>query len=162
MFWVLLAAGLVALSLTALGLPGLWLFLAGAVAVKLLVAGTPLGWRAIIVGLVLAGVAEVIEFWASVRYTRRYGGSRRAGWGALLGGIVGAVMGVPVPLFGSVLGSFAGSFVGAFLGELSAQRKHAQAQQVAWGALLGRVVATGAKLGLGAVLIVVVLWSAWA
>jgi uncharacterized protein YqgC (DUF456 family) len=161
MFWLLLAVALLGLFLTALGLPGLWLFVAAAVGVKLFAAGAALTWTAIAIAAALALLAEIIEFVASVRYTRRYGGSRRAGWGALLGGLIGAVVGSPVPLIGSVIASFLGSFLGALVAEYSAQRTAAHAHRVAWGALVGRVVATGAKIGLGCVLAAVVLYSAW-
>ncbi|MGE0556011.1 MAG: DUF456 family protein [Gemmatimonadales bacterium] len=160
-FWILLIAGLGGLFLTAVGLPGLWIFLAVAVVLKLAVSGGALSWAAILVGVAIAGLAEIIEFVASVRYTSKYGGSKRAGWGALIGGIVGAIVGVPIPLIGSVVGSFAGSFLGALIAEYSARVSHGQAQRVAWGALIGRVVATAAKIGLGCVLIAILLYSAW-
>ena len=40
---------------------------------------------------ILGLVAEWIEFTMSGKYARKYGGSRRAGWGAMLGGVIGAV-----------------------------------------------------------------------
>ncbi|GDX87456.1 hypothetical protein LBMAG44_13690 [Gemmatimonadota bacterium] len=55
----------------------------------------------------------------AARYTKKYGGSSRAAWGALIGGVVGAMVGVPMPIIGSVIGALAGSFVGALLGEYS-------------------------------------------
>ena len=39
--------------------------------------------------------------WIGFHFARRYGGSKRAGWGALAGGLIGAVVGVPVPIIGS-------------------------------------------------------------
>lgn len=159
MFWLLLVAGMGGLFLTVLGLPGLWLFLAVALAVKLFAAGTGLTWTAFGLALGLAIVGEVIELFASERYTRRYGGSRRAGWGALIGGIAGAIIGVPIPVLGSIVGSFLGSFLGALLGEYSARRDHVAATRAAQGALVGRVVATAAKVGLGCVMVAVVLWK---
>lgn len=161
MFWLLLLAAIAGLFLTALGLPGLWLFLAAALAVKVLVAGTGLSWAALGAAALLAAIAEAIEFWAGLRYTRRAGGTARAGWAALLGGIVGGIVGVPIFLVGSVAGSFLGSFLGALLVEYAAVRDEVRAHRVAWGALMGRVVATAAKMMLGSVLAVIVLVSAW-
>src|SRR2546428_693968 len=66
---------------------------------------------ALAVGLALAG--ELVEWWLGFRLAERYGGSRRAGWGAPVGGLLGAVIGVPVPVLGSVIGGFVGSFLGA-------------------------------------------------
>src|SRR3712207_6052172 len=81
-----------------LGLPGTWLMVAAAVAYGYLVPGDPIGWFTIVGVAVLALIGEVLEFTISGRYARKYGGSRRAEWGAILGGIVGAFMGVPVPV----------------------------------------------------------------
>lgn len=159
--WLLLAGGLLTLFLTALGLPGLWFFLIAAALVQLFVANAAIGWTAIGIAAVLAVAAEAIELWASVRYTRRYGGSGRAGWGALAGGILGAIVGVPLPVVGSIVGSFLGSFIGALVVEYSARREELHAGRVAWGALVGRVVSTAAKMGLGAVLVAIVVYAAW-
>ncbi len=158
---LLLLVALLGLFLTALGFPGTWLFLFAAVMAKLLAWTPGLTWLMVGIGTALAILGEVIEWVASVRWTERHGGSRRAGWGALVGGIVGAVVGIPVPVIGSILGSFAGSFLGALVAEYSATRNHPLAGQVAWGALIGRVVATGSKVGIGVVVTVIVLVSAW-
>ncbi|MFN0181056.1 MAG: DUF456 family protein [Gemmatimonadales bacterium] len=99
-----MAAQLGGLLLVPLGLPGLWLMVAAAVAHQLLADPATIGWTAILIATALATVAEILEFTLSVRYTEKYGGSKRAGWGALIGGLVGAVMGVPIPIIGSVIG----------------------------------------------------------
>jgi uncharacterized protein YqgC (DUF456 family) len=122
-FWTLLAVGFASLFVTALGLPGLWIFIVAAIAAKLLVAASPIGWGAIVAATVVAGMAEGLEFWASLRYTRQAGGSNRAGWGALAGGIAGAIVGVPIPIIGSVIGSFVGCFLGALVAEWSVRRE---------------------------------------
>ena len=88
-------------------------------------------------------------------------GSRRAGWGAFLGGLVGAAVGIPVPIIGSVLGSFAGSFLGALAAEYSTTRHSGLAGRVAWGALMGRIFATAMKMALGVIVAVVIIASAW-
>lgn len=158
---LLLVVGLIGLGLTAIGLPGLWIFLLLPLGLALGgVTGAP-GPAAIGIGLGLAFLAEIVEWVASVRWTRRSGGSRRAGWAALFGGLVGAVIGIPVPIIGSVLGSFAGSFLGALAAEYSVTRQSGQAGRVAWGALIGRVVATTIKMALGVIVIVVMIASAW-
>lgn len=157
---LLLAVGLIGLALTAIGLPGLWIYLLVALGLAAGgVAGAP-GLTAVVIGLGLAFVAEIVEWVASVRWTRRSGGSRRSGWGALLGGLIGAVIGIPVPVLGSVLGSFAGSFIGALVAEYSVTGHGGLAGKVAWGALIGRVVATAVKMALGIVILVVTIASA--
>ena len=156
--YVLLAAvQVIGLLLVPLGLPGLWLMLAAAVGYQLLVTPATIGWAAIAICAALATIAEILEFTLSVRYTKKYGGSKRAGWGALVGGLVGAVMGVPIPIIGSVIGAFGGSFLGALVAEYSVAKNHGAAGRAAWGSLIGRVFATVAKTALGLVIAIVVL-----
>jgi uncharacterized protein YqgC (DUF456 family) len=138
------------LFLIPLGLPGLWVMLAAGFAYDLLMPGPdPIGIWNIAGATVLAVLAEVAEFSLAGKYVRKYGGSRRAGWGAILGGMVGAFMGVPVPIIGSVIGAFAGAFAGALLLEYLGTRNAGAATRVAWGALVGRVVAAALKVGVG-------------
>ncbi len=160
-YWALGGVLLIGLALVPLGLPGLWLMLAAGVGYKLLVSATGLSWLAIAIVGGLAVVAEVLEFTLSVKYTRKFGGSRRAGWGALIGGLIGAIMGVPVPIVGSVIGAFAGSFLGALVAEYSLARDGRVAGRSAWGALLGRVAATAVKTALGAAIATILLVGAW-
>jgi uncharacterized protein YqgC (DUF456 family) len=108
---------LAGLVLAPLGLPGLWVMVLGTVAYGWMTDFRAVGVVTLAVVLGLAFAGEIIEAWLGFRYARRYGGSSRAGWGALVGGIVGAVVGVPVPLLGSVVGAFVGSFAGAALFE---------------------------------------------
>ncbi len=115
-----------------------------------------------VIGLVLglAVVGEVVEAWLGFRLAQRYGGSRRAGWGALVGGLVGAVVGVPVPLIGSVIGGFVGAFAGAALFEYTRAWRSGAATKAGWGAVLGRAAAAGAKIALGVVISAVALFQA--
>src|SRR5215204_5930418 len=115
---ILVVIVLVSLALIPFGLPGLWLIIASAVGYALLLPGS-IGWVTIGGATVLAVVAEVLEFTLAGKYTRKYGGSSRATWGAIFGGIAGALVGVPVPIIGSILGAFVGTFAGALVAELS-------------------------------------------
>jgi len=147
------AVMLLSLFLIPLGLPGTWIMVGAAIGYDALVAGDPIGWVTIAATAVLAVIAEVFEFSLSARYTRKYGGSRRAGWGAIIGGIIGAIVGVPIPIIGSVIGAFVGSFVGALAFEYSRRDSTAgAATRVATGALIGRVVAAAMKTGIGVVI----------
>ncbi|MEY2733322.1 MAG: hypothetical protein RL340_381 [Gemmatimonadota bacterium] len=158
---VLLALGaLLSLPLTALGLPGTWLFLAGATLYKAFAPAAGLTWVALGVAASLAAVAELLEFVVSVRATTQTGGSSRAAWGALLGGLAGAIVGVPIPLLGSLVGSFLGAFAGALAAEYSVHGDEVRAGRVAWGALVGRVVAAAVKVAFGVLVAVIVCWSA--
>lgn len=143
------------LFLIPIGLPGIWLMVGAAIGYDALVGGDPIGWITIVATAVLATSAEVLEFSLSARYTRKYGGSRRAGWGAILGGIAGAIIGVPVPVIGSVIGAFVGSFAGALAAEYTRREATAgTATRVAKGALIGRVVAAAMKTAIGCVIAV--------
>lgn len=161
---MLLLLGLVLVAcivLIPLGLPGIWVMLAAAFAYDALVPGGPIGIGTLMVLTVFALAAEVIEFTIAARYTAKYGGSRRAGWGAILGGIAGALVGVPVPIIGSVLGAFAGSFVGAYVAETTRRSGNAVATRVASGALLGRAVAAAIKTAFGIAIAAWLLFAAW-
>jgi len=149
-------AMVVALVLVPLGLPGTFIMVAVAIAADYF-ARAGIGWLAIGIAFALAVLAEVLEWTLSASFTRKYGGSSRAAWGALLGGFAGALVGVPVPVIGSVIGAFLGAFLGALVAEYSrAGVNSSAATRVATGALLGRAAATAMKLAL-AVTIGVVL-----
>src|SRR3981081_4653883 len=136
---VLAAVIVLSLILIVLGLPGLWIMVASAVAYNMIVPGDPIGWVSLIAVAVLALVAELLEFTMTGRYARKYGGSRRGGWGASLGGMGGAIVGFPVPIVGRAIGAFIGSFVGALVAELTGGASATDATRVAKGALIGRV-----------------------
>src|SRR5205807_1785030 len=82
---------------------GLWLIFVAVLAFGLLTGFHSIGFVTIGIMLGLALLGELLELWLGYGLARRYGGSPRAGWGALLGGLVGAVVGVPVPVVGSVV-----------------------------------------------------------
>ncbi|MEO8579302.1 MAG: DUF456 domain-containing protein [Gemmatimonadales bacterium] len=150
MYLLILAAVIIlSLILIVLGLPGLWIMVASAVVYNLVVPGEPIGWFTLVAVAVMALIAELLEFTLAGRYARKYGGSRRAGWGAILGGMAGAIIGVPVPIVGPVIGAFVGSFLGALVAELTGGSSAGDATRVAKGALIGRVVSTALKIGIG-------------
>jgi uncharacterized protein YqgC (DUF456 family) len=150
----------VALLLIPLGLPGTWLMVLAGIAYTYLVPGTSIGVVTIVGVLIIAVIAELLEFTVAAKYTRMYGGSKRGAWGAIIGGLVGAITGVPIPIIGSVLGAIAGSFVGALVGEYSGGAGEGEATRAATGAAIGRAVAMGLKAGAGCVIAVWLLASA--
>ena len=146
---LLIAAILLGLIMIPFGMPGTLVMFAAALCYYLLVPGGGIGLATVIAMGVLMAIAEGLEWVLTARFTKRYGGSRRAGWGAIIGGMVGAFLGVPVPVVGSIIGAFAGAFVGAFVFEWSRAGEHRTATRVAWGALLGRVTAAAIKVAIG-------------
>jgi uncharacterized protein YqgC (DUF456 family) len=148
------------LALVPLGLPGLWVMVAGIVGYGWLTDFRSVGVATIAVVFGLAFLGEIVEAWLGFRFARTFGGSRRSAWGALVGGIVGAVMGVPVPIVGSVVGAFLGSFAGAALLEFSLSRTPGTAVRAGWGAVVGRATAAAAKIALGIVIAVLGTFAA--
>jgi hypothetical protein len=157
---LVLATGLVGLALIPLGLPGLWVIVLGILGFGWLTDFRTLGVGSIVAVLGLAVLGEVVEAYVGFRFAQRYGGSRRAGWGALIGGLIGAIVGVPVPVIGPVIGAFAGAFVGAPVLEYSKARHSEGAVRAGWGAVLGRALAAAFKIGVGVVLVVIGLFAA--
>ena len=157
---LLAAAGLIGLVLIPFGLPGLWLILLGILAYGWLTDFRTLSAGLLLLAIGLALLGEVVESWIGFRFAQRYGGSKRAGWGALIGGLVGVVVGVPVPIIGSVIGGFVGAFAGAAVFEYTRARASGGAVRAGWGAVLGRAAAVGVKMGLGVVLVAGSLWVA--
>ena len=159
---ILLFVFLLCLFIIPLGLPGIWVMIAAAVGYDLLVPGPErIGWFTIVAVTALAAVAEILEFTLAGRYTKKFGGSRRAAWWAIFGGIVGALIGVPLPIIGSVIGAFIGAFAGAWLGEYTRGETTGVATRAATGALLGRAVASALKVAIGVVMMVWLLVAAW-
>lgn len=98
--------------------------------------------------LILAGIAGltyVVEFAASILGVRKYGGSRRAMAGAVLGGVVGLFLGIP--------GILLGPFAGAVIGELSLQRNLGQASRAGFGTVVGLAIGVAGKLAIGIAMI---------
>jgi uncharacterized protein YqgC (DUF456 family) len=158
---ILAAALLGGLLMVPLGLPGLWVMLGAAILYWVVVPAGGIGLVTVLAAGAIVLVAEVLEYTISGRYTRKYGGSSRASWGAILGGLVGAIVGVPIPVIGSLAGAFVGAFAGAFIGELTVGRdERGDPARVATGALVGRAVAAAVKSALGLVVAVLLMGAA--
>jgi uncharacterized protein len=158
---LLLLAVIVGLCLIPLGLPGLWLMILAGAAHRVLVTPPLISWWTLGILVLIGLAAEWLEFSISGKYTAKYGGSKRAAWGAILGGFGGAMVGVPVPIIGSVIGAFVGAFAGALVGEYTLEKNRDKATRAATGALIGRAVATGLKAVAGCVIGGWLLAAAW-
>lgn len=153
---VVFTAGLL---LVPLGLPGLWVMVLGVIGYGWWTGFRDVGLVTIVVALGLALAAELLEMWLGFRYAKRYGGSQRAGWGALIGGIIGAIVGVPIPIVGSVIGAFVGAFAGAAVMQYTLARTLDGAVVAGWGAVLGRAASVAVKTGVGVVIVVVTVFA---
>jgi uncharacterized protein YqgC (DUF456 family) len=139
------------LFLTPLGAPGNWIMLA------IVGAGAWYGqvsWGIVAICAVAATVAEVLEFLLVKKLTGKYGGSRKAFWGAIVGGIIGVVVGTPDPVIGSIIAGYLGSFAGAAAVTWLEARDMGQAGRVGWGVLIGRMWAAAVKTAAGVFILV--------
>ena len=157
---LLVGLSLAGLAMIPLGLPGLWVMVVGILAYGWLTGFRTVSVATIAIVLALAFIGEIIENWIGFRYAKRYGGSSRSGWGALIGGLIGAVIGVPVAVIGSVIGAFLGSFIGAALFEYTNSRHAGVATRAGWGAVVGRAAGAAVKIALGVIIAVVGLFAA--
>ena len=148
-------------------LPGNWLIVGFAALYAATVtegAAQGITWEVVTALVVIAALGEVAEFMAGAAGAAKKGGSRRsvvlASVGAVAGSFFGAVAGLPIPLIGPLVGALAGAgfgaFAGAYLGEAWKGRSHGDGMSVGIGAMVGRVLGTVAKLGVGAVMLGVV------
>lgn len=101
-------------------------------------------WSLVVLAL-LTIFSYLLEFVTSALGAKRFGGSKRAMWGASLGGFIGLFMGVP--------GILLGPFIEAVIGEISLQRTLGQASHAGFGTIVGLAVGIAGKLAVGITMI---------
>ena len=107
-------------------------------------------WTAVI-GLALMVLDYVIPLFT----TKRFGGTKYGVWGCTIGLLVG-IIGLPVGPTG-IVGVFFWPFVGALIGEYLKQHELRPALRSAWGAFVGMMTGTLAKVLYGIVLTVILI-----
>lgn len=164
-YFILFAILICGLALTVMTLPGLWLMLAAAGIYAWLTQGYFISWWTLAILLVLAGVAELIEFFSSGTGAKKAGGGRAGFWGAMIGGIVGGVVLsfalAFIPIFSTLIGVCIGTFVGAMAGEMIAGRELGHSAWIGFGAARGRLFGTFIKLGFGCVMLCITMAMAF-
>jgi uncharacterized protein YqgC (DUF456 family) len=135
--------------LSCLSLSGTWLVLAAAGLVSWSRWPEFPGIGTLILFIVLCIGVEVVEAFAGAWGVQKRGGSKAAGWAALLGGFLGIFLGgfIPVPIIGNLLGMLLGSFGCAFLVEHHRMKKTDHAIHVATGAVIARLGVIFLKMG---------------
>ena len=103
---------------------------------------------------VLALLAWLIDFFASVFTTRSVGASRQAMIGTVLGGLIGII--------GGLIGIILGTVIGAVVGEIMASRDAAHAGRVGMAAGMGFVLALVAKLVLALAMLAIFAYAYFA
>ena len=140
-------ASILGVVLTIFMLPGIWFMLLVALGCKAFWMPELFSWWVLGGVLVIAIVAEVLEFATSVIGASRAGGSKSAAWAAIIGSIVGAILGTPImPIIGTIVGAVIGAGLGAILVELGVHRKSLKdSAKVGGGAAAGRLAAVVIK-----------------
>jgi uncharacterized protein YqgC (DUF456 family) len=129
---------LIGLLLSTLTFSGTWLVLAAALITRL-AAGTPNIGTLVVFALICIAV-ELIEMLAGFLGVQKRGGSKLAGFAALIGGLAGAGIGTGIfPILGTFAGLLIGSFGAAFLVEWLRLRHHEQATHIAWGTVWAKL-----------------------
>jgi len=159
-FVLLIIALLAGLVMVPFGLPGLWLMVLAIVVFASAGGFGQIGLVTVTIVVVMALIAEGVEAWLGFRFAKRFGGSSRAGWGAMIGGLVGAFVGTPVPLIGNVVGAFIGAFVGAVVLEYVSNPDVRKSLGAGWGALLGRAAGAALKVTTGIVIAIIAIYAA--
>jgi uncharacterized protein len=159
LYYVLLALVLLTgLLLNLFGLPGNWLMLMAVAGYAWLTGWRYVGWISLVVLLVVAIAAEVVEFFAAGAGAKKAGGTIWGTVGALLGGLIGGftLTGlVPIPIIGTLVGLIAGTFLGAMGAELLLGKGEVQSSAVIGvGAAKGRFWGTIWKLAFGVVILI--------
>lgn len=151
---------LAGVMLSCLSISGTWLVVAAAgIAALVRTEAFPGVWTIVIFAL-LSALVEGIEAVAGAWGVTRRGGSKLAGFMAVLGGLLGLVLGglMPIPIVGSLLGMLVGSFALAFVVErrrLTTDR----AAGIAWGAVVARVAVILVKVGVTLGMAVSLFWG---
>lgn len=144
---ILVIAGIVGLLLPAL--PGIVLVFAGLVVAAWAEDFTYVGQGTLIFLLVLCLLGYVIDFLAGALGASRYGAGKYSIIGAAIGAVAGMFFGLP--------GILLGPFIGAVAGELYIRRDIRVAGLAGFGAWVGLVVGTAAKIAITFVMIGVFL-----
>ncbi|MEM8874523.1 MAG: DUF456 domain-containing protein [Planctomycetota bacterium] len=161
---LLLFTGLLCVFVTIVGIPGLWVLAIAAIFYAWIGGWTHLAWPGLLTVLLLAVLAEVIEFVAGAAGSKQAGGSWRSMLGAIGGGLIGGLLAtflIPVPLIGSIIGAILGAAVGAVALELFVEKDWRQLTDVGLGAAKGRAIGILAKTGCGVVMWLFLVFAAW-
>jgi len=157
---ILIVVQIIGLALALFQMPGLWLMLAATgVYAWVTMSRGYVGWSLVVL-LILALLAEAVEFVAGGAGAKKAGASKMGMFAAMLGGIVGAILGtfvVPIPIVGTIIGACIGSFVGAMGVEYYKRQDLDHSLRVGYGAAQGRLMGILGKLAIGCVMLLVTI-----
>ena len=145
---VLIGLGVAGLVLP--GLPGAPLIFIGLLTAAWAEDFAYVGWKMLLVLGVMAVLTYVVDLGAAALGADLFGGTRRGLIGGAIGAFVGLFFGIPGVVFGP--------FLGAVIGELTGRAHLRRAGMAGFGAVLGFLVGTAAKLALAVSMIGVFLF----
>ena len=155
LFWWLFAIVLFAVGLIgtiAPVLPGTTIILAAAIIHRLMLgADKSIGWKTIVVLVLLTLLSYVFDFLGSYFGAKYFGATRWGAFGAIIGALVG--------LFFGIIGLFVGPVIGVVAGEFIAGKRMIDAGRAGWGSLLGNIGAMLGKLIVALAMITIFLVS---
>ncbi len=142
---VFFTAGIIGTVLPALpGAPLIWL---GMLIYGVFVNFNNLPWTFFLGQGLAVALIFLVDYLAGIWGVNRYGGSKAAAWGCILGGLLGVLLAGP---FGLIIGPF----VGAVAGELYQKSSLEKAFQVGIGSMIGLLGGLVLKLAIEVVMIV--------
>ena len=134
-------------------LPGTTIILAAAIIHRLMLgADKTIGWKTIVVLVLLTLLSYVFDFLGSYFGAKYFGATRWGTFGAVIGAVVGLFFGIP--------GLFIGPVIGALAGEFIAGKRLIDAGRAGWGSLLGNLAGMLGKLVIALAMITIFLMSA--
>ena len=145
--------------LTVFGLPGTVLILLDVVGYAFLTGFTQVGFKVILILLVMTIVAELLDLGLGMAGAVRVGSSRAGMWAALIGSFAGAVILTPFFLgLGVLMGIFLGGGMAVSITEIIQRRKLKPAFRAGIGAMLGRMTGIAVKGILSMAMVAVTLF----
>src|SRR5688572_30050569 len=154
---------LIGLFINLMGLPGLWVMVASTLGYAWLTGWKHVGWPALIAVLVLALLAEAVEFISGSAGAKKAGGSKRGMIGGIVGGLLGAIFlsVIPIPGVAQLVGAIIGTFAGVAAVELLVGKRMDKSIEIAGAAAKGRFWGTIFKTLIGVVLFFVAVVTAF-
>ncbi|KAA3619815.1 MAG: DUF456 domain-containing protein [Calditrichaeota bacterium] len=157
LFWLILVGSII---IVPIGLPGTFIIAGMVLLHGFLTDFVPFNISLIVMLFGIAAIGEVVEFFFGAASTKKFGGSKNAMWGAVIGGFGGAIIGSGVvPIIGTLVGAFAGAFLGAALMEYGTKRDVHLAFKVGFGAFLGALGGRFTKLILALVMVIITAYK---
>ena len=143
---VLFAVGLIGTVLPVF--PGTTIILAAAIIHRIMLGPEKsIGWRTIVVLVLLTLATYALDFLSGYFGSRYFGATKWGMFGAILGALIG--------IFFGIIGLFVAPVIGAILGEFVAGKRMIDAGRAGWGSLLGNLGGMIGKLVIGLVMITI-------